>query len=143
MITCATHERRRFFQAHSNASLMCDTLQHYRSQGKYQLHAYVVMPDHIHVLLTPSPEVSLEKAVQCIKGGFSFRLRSRAEVWGRGRFDRRIGSGSDYEACVRYIHQNPVRARLAISSEEFLFSSARGTHDVDPAPDWFVLSIQG
>jgi putative transposase len=41
----------------------------------------VVMPDHFHALVTPADEISLEKAVQFIKGGFSFRLKSSLPVW--------------------------------------------------------------
>jgi len=42
--------------------------------GHPALHAFVVMPEHVHLLLTPAPEVALEKVAQLIKGVFSFRL---------------------------------------------------------------------
>lgn len=143
MITCITNGRRRIFQTDATANLMCETLQAYRAQGKYSLHAFVVMPDHIHVLLTPAPEVSLEKTVQLIKGGFSFRLRSKCEVWEHGRFDRRIPDCSGYDACVAYVHCNPVRARLVQEAEQFSFSSACRTGDVDGRPAWFSYADQG
>ncbi|HEY1986566.1 MAG TPA: hypothetical protein VGG85_14215, partial [Terracidiphilus sp.] len=38
---------------------------------------------HFHALITPAPEVSLEKGMQFIKGGFSFRLKSKLDVWMR------------------------------------------------------------
>jgi putative transposase len=71
-ITAASWGRRPIFRAEPMAQLFLDTLQHYRSQCKYQLHEFVLMPDHFHGLLTPAPDVSLEKAVQLIKRGFSF-----------------------------------------------------------------------
>jgi putative transposase len=49
------------------ANLFVDTLQRYRAQRKYQLHEFVVMPDHFHALLTPAPEILLERAVQLIR----------------------------------------------------------------------------
>src|SRR5271168_4388574 len=52
-VTSATFNRRRLFQVAANAELFLDTLQQYRRQGHYKLHAFVVMPDHIHLLLTP------------------------------------------------------------------------------------------
>jgi len=57
--------------------------RYYRSKGKFLLHAFVIMPDHLHALITPAPQVSLEKALQFIKGGFFFRLKSKLDVWMR------------------------------------------------------------
>ncbi|MBS1814826.1 MAG: transposase [Acidobacteria bacterium] len=48
-----TYDKRRLFQVEANAHLFMDTLQHYRREGKYRLHAFVIMPDHVHLLLTP------------------------------------------------------------------------------------------
>ena len=73
-VTSATYNRRRLFQVERNAELLVETLQHYRTQGHYKLHAFVVMPDHIHLLLTPRE--TLERAVGLIKGGFSHRFVS-------------------------------------------------------------------
>lgn len=136
--TFSTAGRRRLFQVHTTAELMIAVLESYRTKGSFTLHAFVVMPDHVHVLLTPAPDVSLEKALQLMKGGFSFRLKSKLDVWERGHFDRRIKDRQGYNACVEYIHDNPVKERLAIETYEFLFSSAHGAVVLDPMPDWFV-----
>jgi putative transposase len=79
-VSAVTANRRRLFQVETNAQLMLDVLDHYRAQEKFALHAFAIMPDHIHVLITPATDVSLEKAVQFIKGGFSFRLKSKRDV---------------------------------------------------------------
>lgn len=50
------------------------------SHGFYRLHAYVVMPDHIHLLLTPQA-ITLERAMMLMEGGFSHRLASDFPVW--------------------------------------------------------------
>ena len=132
----STAERRRLFQVDATAQLMVDTLQGYRVKGSFAVHAYAVMPDHVHVLLTPAPEVSLEKAIQLMKGGFSFRLKSKPGVWERGHFDRRIKDQQGYEACVAYIHANPVKERMVLEAEEYAFSSAYPSVVVDPMPGW-------
>jgi len=75
-VTAVTANRRRLFQVETTADLLLKTISDYRDQGRFQLHAFIVMPDHLHALLTPAPDVSLEKAMQYIKGGFSFRLRA-------------------------------------------------------------------
>jgi putative transposase len=95
------------------------------------------MPDHVHVLMTPAPDVSLEKAIQFIKGGYSFRLNSAFEVWERGHFDKRVPDGAAYGACVTYIHRNPVAARMVETESAYSFSSAARAGEVDPMPDWF------
>ena len=81
--TSVTANRRRLCQVETAANLLIETLTHYRNQNRYQLHAFVVMPDHLHAILTPAPDVSLEKAMQFIKGGFSFRLKGNFDVWSR------------------------------------------------------------
>jgi putative transposase len=69
-ITTVTANRRRLFQVEQTANLFIEILQDQRTKSRLQLHALVVMPDHAHLLLTPAPEISLEKAMQYIKGGF-------------------------------------------------------------------------
>jgi putative transposase len=133
-VTTVTASRRRLFQVHANAELLINTLQDQRSKGRISLHAFVVMPDHVHLLLTPTPEVSLEKAMQYIKGGFSFRLKSKVDVWQRSYDSRRIVDGDDFAERIRYIHQNAVRANFVTQADEYLFSSAGKGHLVEPAP---------
>jgi putative transposase len=109
-VTSITSNRRRLFQVAANAELFLETLQHYRREGHYKLHIFVVMPDHIHLLLTPQG-LTIERVVGLIKGGFSHRLGSKLPVWQRGFTDHRIRDGNDFQARREYIHQNPVRAR--------------------------------
>ncbi len=71
-ISTQTWNRRRLFQSPANAQLFLETLQHDRAKGHYLLHAFVAMPDHIHLLLTPS--TSLERAAGLIIGSFAQRL---------------------------------------------------------------------
>ena len=83
-------------------------------------------------------EVSLEKTIQLMKGGFSFRLKSKCEVWERGHFDKRVPDRQAYRACVTYIHQNPVVAGLVDEEPAYAFSSAARPDEVDSAPEWFL-----
>ncbi len=122
-ISTQTWNRRRLFQTETNAQLFLDTLHHYRQEGHYKLHAFVVMPDHVHLLLTPT-EITLERTLQLIKGGFSRRLSSKLPVWQRGFTDKRIRDRDDFLTHREYIHHNPVRARLCHLPEDYPFSSA-------------------
>jgi len=129
-VTSATHNRRKLFQVHANAEMFIETLQHYRRAGHYKLHAFVVMPDHVHLLITPL-DVSLERAVGLIKGGFSHRLSSNFSVWQRGFTDRRMRDKEEFEIRREYIHQNPVRERMVEHPELYRFSSAYRVADGD------------
>ena len=132
-VTAVTAQRRRLFQVTDTAALLQQTILDYRSQGRFLLHAFVIMPDHFHALITPAPDVSLEKAMQFIKGGFSFRLKSKLDVWVRSFNESQILRAEKFASCVRYIEENPVRRGLASSAEAFQFSSA-GCDVLDPMP---------
>jgi putative transposase len=94
------------------------------------------MPDHFHALITPATDVSLEKAMQFIKGGFSFRLKSKMDVWMRSFNESQISTAEKFADCVRYIEQNPVRGRLVASADAYAFSSA-SRKGLDPMPEHF------
>jgi putative transposase len=132
LITAVTAERRSIFQVAATAELLKQTIFDYRSQGKFLAHAFVIMPDHLHVLITPAPDVSLEKAMQFIKGGFSFRLKSKLDVWMRSFNESQILTAEKFANCVRYIKENPVRRGLVARPEEYPFSSAGRV--MDPMP---------
>jgi putative transposase len=124
-VTSRVASRRRLFQVAANAELLVETMQHYRREGKFRLHAFVVMPDPIHLLITPEG-IALERAIGLIKGGFSHRLGSTFPVWQNGFTDHRIRDRADFLTHREYIHQNPVRAKLVERVGLFAYSSAFG-----------------
>jgi len=134
-VTSNTSQWRPFFKHERWASLFLTTLYGYRPE-RFALHGFVVMPDHFHLLMTPTE--SLERAVQCVKGGFSFRAKKElgwnGEVWITGFSDHRIRDDSDFEIHQRYIANNPVVARLVESAEAFPYSSANGRYELDGFP---------
>jgi len=105
-VTAVTAGPRRIFQVTANADLLQKTIFDYRAQNRFLLHAYVIMPDHFHAILTPAPDVSLEKAMQFIKGGFSFRLKSKLDVWERGFNESQILSAEKFRSVAHYIEEN-------------------------------------
>jgi putative transposase len=85
------------------------------------------MPEHVHLLLTPTADVTLELAMQFIKGGYSraFGVEfGKKEIWQRGFTDHRIRDDEDFEQHREYIHQNPVKRGLVESAEEYRLCSA-------------------
>jgi REP element-mobilizing transposase RayT len=81
-------DKRNLLQSDRSAGLFLRVLYDYRAQRKFRLHEFVVMPDHFHVLLTVESDLTIERAVQFIKGWFAFRagreLGFRAPVWQKG-----------------------------------------------------------
>ena len=119
------------------ARLFLQTLYSYRRQAKFELHAFVLMPDHFHLLLTPSG-IPLERALQFIKGGYSYAVKERLgnpiEIWERGFTDHRIRDAEDFVHHRMYIHQNPVARKLIVRAPEFRYSSAFPGFKLDPWP---------
>jgi putative transposase len=133
-ITSVTAQREPLFRFTAAADLLVDVFFHYRDQRKYLLHHFVIMPDHFHALITPAPEISLEKAVQFIKGGFSFRLKSSLPVWQASFTNHRVRDDLDFERHREYIRMNPVRAGLVRRIQDYPHSSATGKFALDPVP---------
>ena len=139
-VTSNTWERRRVFHKEEPAGLFLDCLFGYRKDQKFLLHEFVLMPDHFHLLLTPAASITLERAMQLIKGGSSHRIRQelgyKFPIWQTGFDDHRIRSPRDYEQHQAYIHQNPVREKLVENAADYLFSSLHS--QVQPLLDAWV-----
>jgi putative transposase len=136
-VTSITWQRRSLFVAEPMARLFLQTLYSYKRQGKFHLHAFVLMPEHFHLLLTPEG-IPLERAIQFIKGGYSHavkeRLRSTMEIWERGFTDHRIRDPKDFEHHRMYIHRNPVERKLVEKASDFRYCSAFPGFKLDPWP---------
>jgi putative transposase len=114
-ITLLTHQRRSLFTRTANAELMLEILFRYRIQNRYLLHAFAIMPDHMHILITPSPEHTLPRCLQFIKGGYSHAIREqfKSEVWHPGHYEHRIRDQEDFINQKHYISKTPERRHLA------------------------------
>jgi putative transposase len=126
--TTRTAGGKSLFQTERMANLFIDVLRSYVRSEKIVIHDFVVMPNHVHILMTVPGDLSLEKAMQLIKGGFSYRakkeLEFRGEVWQRGFSDVRIVDEQSFQQHREYIDNNPVKAGLAISPADFVSGSA-------------------
>lgn len=121
------------------ARLFLTVLSGYRAQGRYLLHAFVLMLNHFHALITVPPGTTVERAVQLIKGGFSYRARKElgipGEIWQRGFSDEYVANEAAFRAQPLHIDQNPVRARLTRVPEEYQYGSAGSGTETDSIPE--------
>jgi putative transposase len=102
-----------------------DGLRFYTLQRRFRALEFVVMPDHFHVLVSIDGTTSIEKAVQLM---FSFRAKRelgyQGEIWQRGFSEVRIMDRASFLRHKDYIDDNPVRAGLAASAENYPYCSA-------------------
>ncbi len=124
-VTTKTSMGRALLQSERNATLFIDVLRSYVRKGKFKVHEFVVMPDHAHLLITLVGDMTIEKAMQLVKGGFSYRVQKEheyaGEVWQRGFPELRVEDRESFARHREYIAQNPVRRGLADSPEKFPF----------------------
>jgi putative transposase len=134
-VTTATHQRRALFTPTANAELLQETIFRYRDQGRYALHGFVIMPEHLHILMTPADGQTIERCAQCVKGGFSFAVRKQfaGEVWQPGFHEHRVRDAEDFRNQLAYIARNPERRGLG----GYQFVHTRWLDRIDPMPPHF------
>ena len=100
----------------------------FHDRMKYKLVAWVVMPNHAHMLCTPCAEYSLAAIMHSVKSFTSSEankiLNRSGQFWQKEYFDRYIRNAQQFAKTVAYIENNPVKATLCNRPEEWPYSSA-------------------
>jgi len=96
---------------------------------RYRLDAWVIMPNHVHVVFWPMPNQLVSDIVKTWKQFVALRAnrllnRVGTELWQREPFDHWIRNDEEHARCCRYVIQNPVKARLCAAPEDWCWSSA-------------------
>lgn len=134
-VTISTFLQHSHFQKPAHADLFLASLFRYREQHKFHLHGFAIMPNHVHLLLTPTNNHTLPKCIQLIKGGYSFAARAltQKEIWHTGYHEHRVRDFSDYLNQLRYVENNPPAARLPATYPYVHTHAPHATH-LDPCP---------
>jgi len=140
-------QNRSAFQVVEIADILLNTLFDYCDAKAYLLDEFVIMPDQLHLILTPSSTTSLEKAIQLIKGGSSHQIHKvrtqHMQIWQEGIYDSDDSRRNHWRTRMQYIHMNPVHARLAQLPKDWPYSSASGKFLLDAVPDrWQKLASE-
>ena len=126
-ITSKTIEGKAVLQTERMANLFIEVLRSYMRARKFKIHDFVVMPNHIHVLLSLKLDLSIEEAVKLMKGNFSYRAKKELEypweIWQKGFSDVPVTTEASFIQHQKYIDENPVKAGLAKSAEEYPYCS--------------------
>jgi putative transposase len=113
------------------AQLVVDSIHKGEQLGHYGLHAYVVMANHVHLLILPNIDPShLLKSLKGATAREANRLLNRTgePFWQKESYDRWARSQTEFLRMKAYIENNPVKAGLVGTPEEYPWSSARTAH---------------
>ena len=109
------------------AAMVQNSLLHFDGE-RYRLIAWVIMPNHVHLLMTRMEVGSLSQVLHSWRSYTANQankiLGRSGPFWARGVFDRYIRNADHYRNTVNYIEQNPVKAGLCQTAAEWPFSSA-------------------
>jgi len=124
--TTKTSLGRRLLQSDRNAGLLIEVLRSLVAERAFRLHDFVIMPDHLHLLFTIDEGMTVEKAMQLVKGRFSFRLGRefgfKGEVWQRGFSEVQVLGDESFKKYRAYIACNPVKSGLVDAPEKYPYS---------------------
>jgi REP element-mobilizing transposase RayT len=119
----------RFLSQPKIAALVADTIEGGEGAGRYETHAWVIMPNHVHLLLTA--HLNISEVLRSLKG-FTARQanlllhRSGQPFWQDESYDHLVRNIDEFRRIERYIENNPVAAGLVTAPEAYRWCSARG-----------------
>jgi putative transposase len=153
-VTFSCWHRRRYFKSDDLYSLFVQGLEAARTRFNFRLYGYVVMPEHVHLLLSEPTKQKLADAIHYLKLSFAKRARgphsASAQVsvqrtdanlghtstsfWEKRYHDRNVRDYHEFGVKLRYLHNNPVKRGLVESPEEWPWSSYRHYALREPSP---------
>ena len=154
-ITCSCYRRRPLLASTWRCDLFLQVLEEVRQRYSFVVVAYVVMPEHFHLLIS-EPEIGTPSVlIQAVKIGFARRVINHwglppsgtpAHIWQRRFYDFNVWGREKRVEKIRYIHRNPVRRGLVQNPEDWPWSSFRAYAYSEPGPvavnDWSVLKMK-
>ena len=101
-------------------------LEQLRARHQARVYAYVLMPEHVHLLINEPPRILLAQFLKAVKQIASRKLRGRREkFWQERYYDSNVHGEKERADVIRYIHRNPVKRGLVTRPEEWPWSSFR------------------
>jgi REP element-mobilizing transposase RayT len=134
-ITTVTLNKAPVFNCDANATILAENIQYYKTAGRYSLLGFVIMPDHLHLLIIPKSPHVISLIMQGIKGTTSRMIgksgNTKGSIWQPGYFDYVLGREKELETRMTYMLENPVRKGLVDVAEKWEYSSANPSCDTD------------
>ncbi|HXF49305.1 MAG TPA: transposase [Verrucomicrobiae bacterium] len=127
-LTLCTHERREVFKSAQTAETVLSILRECADEFRYDLLAYCLMPDHLHLLISPQDSgVTVSEFVRHLKSRSAFRFKSATheKLWQRGFYDHAVRKSEDLQKVADYIFHNPVRKGLVETAEAYPYAGPK------------------
>lgn len=139
-VTFSCYRRQPFFHNSRTYDLFPSCLERMRRRFRLRVYGYVVMPEHVHLLLSEPEQCTLADAIHFLKLSFTKRLRSHVSAqktganpghespgsfWQKRYYDRNVRDNEEFIHALKYIHQNPVKRGLVEKAEDWPWSSYR------------------
>ncbi len=126
-VTFGCYRRRESFSAPGTPDVFEAALERVRRDYGLRVYGYVVMPEHVHLLLSEPDRQTLAVAIQSLKQGVARRLiePEAAHFWQHRYYDFNVRDYRQFLEKLRYIHRNPVNRGLCERPEEWEWSSCR------------------
>lgn len=146
LVTAPTFHRKRLFQNERYGEALTEILMRCRQEHDLLLHDYVIMPDHVHLLVTGKTNSEALEGVRSLQKTFAENLRREfgynGEVWETKFREGEIHSATEYAEAARHIHSNPVRVGFCEKPAEYRMSSRSSRWILDPVPESLRLSLR-
>jgi putative transposase len=126
-LTFSCHRRRANFESAQSSAVFESSLENVRRQYSLCIYGYVVMPEHVHLLVDEPARCELSRAMQSLKQSVarSLALRAADPFWQARYYDFNVWSQRKFVEKLRYIHRNPVQRGLVERPEDWKWSSFR------------------
>jgi REP element-mobilizing transposase RayT len=143
-VTSRGNERKRIFRSDVDRRRFIELLAEAVQRFAWRLSAWVLMPNHFHLVLETPEHLTLSDGMQWLNGTYAEWFNSRHKRVGhlfQGRFKSFLIEKEAYlQNVARYVVLNPVRAGMVQRPEAYRWSSYRATAGLEPAPEWLDLS---
>lgn len=138
-ITFSCFHRLPLLEAAAPKDIVEAVLEQVRARHQARIYAYVLMPEHVHLLVNEPPVMLLGQLIKALKQTTSRKLKGdREQFWQERYFDRNIRGEAARSEVIRYIHRNPVKRGLVALPEQYKWSSfshyvtgLRGTVEIE------------
>ena len=134
MITTVTRRRVPLFNDPFAADVVLRSILFGRRQNWYKLLGFVVMPDHLHLIIIPGDK-NVSEGMKSLKAFSARKINSlfcgKGSIWQRGFYDYILETEEKVISRIRYIEENPLRKGLVDNLEDYKYSSARFREETD------------
>ncbi len=147
-ITFSCRHRLPFLHELENKETVEAVLEETRARHQARVYAYVLMPEHVHLLMNEPPSILVAQFLKSLKQTTSRKLRGdREQFWQERYFDANIRGDAARSEVIRYIHRNPVKRGLVETPGQYRWSSfnhyATGTRGVVEIESEWTARLRG